>query len=209
VNFVRAAVREGRGACDDARVKRPVVLMLLLALAAACSAPAPEPGNAPPAPAPATTTPPPPQLRLTERCTNARHGFTVSFPERWHTNDDSVIPACSVFHPEPVQVPRDSELPFELAVVLNVEQTSADQLTRSSQWERVVSSAPATIAGRPGVRVEVEATGEGLAERGMRTTRYVAELGNGRTLVASTHSASADYARNAEVLRRMVETVTF
>ena len=144
---------------------------------------------------------------MSKQCTNARHGFVVSYPEAWHTNDDAVIPACSAFHPEPIQVPRDSELPFELAVVVTVDETPVDQLTRSSQFERVLSATPATIAGRQGFRVEVESTGEGLADRGMRTTRYVVEWGAGRTLVASTHNVNPSYERNAKILGEMMQTL--
>ena len=157
--------------------------------------------------APAPASPAKPAAQLSERCTNNKHGFEVAYPAGWHTNDDSVIPACSVFDPNPVQIPRQSELPFEIAISIGVHETKAEELTTTTQWERVLSTAPVAIAGRQGFRVEVEATGEGLAERGMRTTRYVVDLGGPRTLVAATHSANRDYAHNSEILRAMVETL--
>jgi hypothetical protein len=48
-----------------------------------------------------------------------------------------------------------------------------------------------TVAGRQAMRVESEATGEGLADRGMRSLRYVIDLGGGRSLIASTHDAAS------------------
>lgn len=180
--------------------RRSIALACLLA--AACAEPAP--------PAPVSVTNPPGEKAqaLTQRCTNARHGFSVSYPTGWSTNDGSVLPACSVFHPAPIQVPRESEIPFELAVVIGVENVKFDPAVRSSQWERVISTQRSMIEGRNTVRVESEATGEGLAERGLRSVRYVVDLGNGRTLVATTNATSDAYARNQEVLARMVASIS-
>ena len=172
--------------------------------------------TAPQSPTTATTAvndaPPPaagaPQPKLSQRCTNAEHGFSISYPEGWRTNDAAVIPACAAFHPEAFDIPRDSEMPFEIAVVVHVEKVPVEQLTRSTQWERVISAQQLVVAGRNAHRVEVEASGEGLAERGMRTLRYVVELGGGRVLIASTHDRGNSYARNGQVLARMIETVT-
>lgn len=146
---------------------------------------------------------------LSQRCTNREHGFSVSYPDGWHTNDGAVIPACSAFDPKPVQVPPNSEIPFEIAVVFTLHKGSVNDVTRPSQWERVLSTSPVTIGGRQAVRVEVEATGEGLAERGMRSVRYVLDLGDGRALLASTHNTVPDYARNQEILARMIQSISF
>lgn len=159
----------------------------------------------------ACSTPAPPQAAsssLPQRCTNARYGISISYPAGWQTNDGSVLPACSAFDPTRVDIPRDSELPFDIAVVLAVDEVPLDQLTRSSQFERVLSATPMTIAGRKAVRVELEATGEGLADRGLRTLRYAIDLGPGRTLIASTHATDASYETNKEILGRMIESVS-
>jgi hypothetical protein len=189
-------------------VKRTLSILAVVTITA-CAAPPPdaqeprrsEEGTqtAPTAPTAAAT--------LSQRCTNAQFGISVAYPEGWHTNDGSVT-ACTVFHPAPIELPRNSEIPFELAVVLRVEKEPVDQLTRSSQWERVLSSTQTTIGGRKAFRVEVEATGEGLADRGLRSLRYVVDLGGGRSLVATTHAVNESYEQNKEVLRRMVESVT-
>lgn len=171
-------------------------------LAAACTDPAPPVSTPLPGPAPQAA------RSLTQRCTNERHGFSVSYPAGWSTNDGSVLPACSVFDPSPVQLPRESEIPFELAVVIGVENTPFNPAVRSSQWERVISSQRLTVAGRNALRVESEATGEGLAERGMQSVRYVVDLGSRRTLVATTNKTDDAYARNQDVLARMVATIS-
>lgn len=186
--------------------------------ALACSAPSPSPEPAQTATTQPTTTQATatqatattaPETRLSQRCTNAQLGISIAYPEGWHTNDGSVIPACTAFDAQPLDIPRDSEIPFGIAVVLTRQEGSAATSTQSTQWERVISSAPLTIGGREAVRVEVEATGEGLAEKGMRTTKYVVDTGKGQALVASTHNVTDSYERNKEVLAKMVESITF
>ncbi|HEX7153867.1 MAG TPA: hypothetical protein VF618_20425 [Thermoanaerobaculia bacterium] len=194
-------------------MNRTIVLLTIAALSA-CSAPSPE-AKAPAAAstAPATTAAPDkvqaaPPLALSQRCTNTTYGISVAYPAGWHTNDGSVIPACSAFDPEPIVVPRESELPFDIAVIFGIETVPLDQLTRSTQWERVLSTQQLTLHGRAASRVEVEATGEGLADRGLRSVRYVIALDDGRSLLAATHATDASYPQNQEILKRMVESVT-
>ena len=187
---------------ENRSVKKAFLLIVLIVLTS-CSAPT---GDTPPA----AQKPKPPaasEPALSQRCTNERHGFTVSYPAGWHTNGGEVIPACSVFDPEPVEVPPQSEMPFDIAVVIGVQDVAFDRTASDPQFERVLSSERLTIGGRPALRSEVEATGEGLADRGMRTLRYAIDLGNGRSLVASTNRTGEQYEAEKEILRRMVETI--
>ena len=144
---------------------------------------------------------------LTQRCTNPQSGVSVSYPEGWFTNDD-VMPPCSVFDPRPVELPRDSEIPFDISVTLSVQEHPFESDVRSTQWERILSRQETTIGGRRALRIEAEATGEGLADRGMRSLRYVIDLGNGRTLIASTHDAGGDYEGKKEIVAQMVQTIS-
>jgi hypothetical protein len=147
-------------------------------------------------------------IMLSQRCTNSVDGFSVSYPEGWHTNRGEVLTECSVFDPQPVEVPHASELPFQIAVVIRVERVAVDSLISPTPWEEIHSSQKLSIEGREAWRVESRSTGEGLADRGMRTTRYVVLLGEGRTLIAATHDVNgAEYPRNQEILGRMVETL--
>lgn len=193
------------------RVKRiiAVVAVSLASCTAPASAPTQQartdsPRTETAAPSTATTAPP---VELSRRCTNTQHGFSISYPAGWHTNDGSVIPGCSAFDPQPPDIPRNSEIPFEIAVLVNVQQTPVQDLTQTSQWERVLSSSETTVDGKKAIRVEVESTGEGLADRGMRTMRYVVDLGGGRALVASTNATGESYAGNRDMLARMVQSI--
>jgi hypothetical protein len=202
-------------------VKRLFGLTAILMMS--CAAPASDPAPATPAPAPAATAsapapaatqtapaaPPASAINLSQRCTNAQYRLSIAYPAGWFTNDGSVVPACSAFDVQPVQVPRESEMPFEIAIVLGVDDVKVDDVTRSSQFERVLSRAPVTIAGRQGLRVEVEATGEGLADKGMRSVRYAIPLPDGRTFLATTHDRAASYERNQEILERMMASIKF
>ena len=149
------------------------------------------------------------KTRLSQRCTNRRHRFSVSYPEGWHTNSGEVIPACSAFDPQPVEVPRESEIPFDIAILLDVQNVSFDTTAAPSRWERILSAERLAIGGREAFRVEAEATGEGLADRGMRSFRYAIEIGEGKTLIATKHDTGTSYERHKKVLTRMVETVQF
>jgi hypothetical protein len=186
---------------------RNAFVVIAFAFFASCSSPAsdtPEPPSAVQQPKPVPVAEP----ALSQQCTNERGGFTVSYPAGWHTNGGEVIPACSAFDPEPVQVPPQSEMPFEIAIVIDVQEVAFEGTATDSQFERVLSSERLTIGGRPALRAEVEATGEGLADRGMRTLRYAIDLGNGRSLVASTNRTGEQYEREKEILARMVETIS-
>lgn len=177
-----------------------------LFLLTACSQPAPSSRQtAPEQPrvaAPSTTT------QLTQRCSNAQSGFSISYPAGWRTNDASVLPACSVFDPADVELPRESEVPFDIAIVIGAQDHPFEPAPASTQYETVLSSQLMKIAGRDAVRVEVESTGEGLADRGMRSLRFVLDLGGGRTLVATTNDTGESYARQKEILAQMVETLS-
>lgn len=199
----------------SARVRNAFVVAIAFALLAACSAPTSDTAEPPAAQQPAATATSAPaapasaqEPALSQQCTNERYGYTVSYPAGWHTNSGEVIPACSAFDPEPVQVPAQSEMPFDVAVVLNVQDMKFEGSVADSQFERVMASERLTVGGRPALRAEVEATGEGLADRGMRTLRYTIDLGNGRTLTAYTNRTGEQYEAEKEILRRMVETIS-
>ena len=64
------------------------------------------------------------------------------------------------------------------------------------------------VDGRQALRIEAEASGEGLAPRGMRSLRYVIDLGGGRSLIATTHDTGAGrYETEKRILGAMVESL--
>lgn len=175
---------------------RPLLAVVVVLARISCSAPQPQ--NQAPTPA-----------VLTQRCTNEKHGFSVSFPAAWHTNSGEVLPTCTVFDPAPIQLPRDSEIPFDIAITIITVVQPFDPNPLSSRFERVLSVERLNVAGRDAVRLETEATGEGLADRGMRSLRYVVDLGDERVLIASTYDTGATYSGEKTILIRMMETISF
>ena len=177
------------------RIVMSFELMYALLVSARCSTPAVPPAReAVPA--------------LSQRCTNPQTGVSIAYPEGWFTNSGDVMPSCSVFDARPIALPRESEIPFDIAVTVVVDRKTFNGTVTSSQFERVLAAEEMTIAGRRAVRIQSEATGEGLADRGTRSLRYEIDLGSGRTLVATTYDAGGNLEEKKEILSRMVQTIS-
>jgi predicted small secreted protein len=54
-------------------------------------------------------------------CENPDEGYEVGYPADWESNAGDVMSPCSVFHPEPFEVPEATELPTDLAVAISVD----------------------------------------------------------------------------------------
>lgn len=75
--------------------------------------------------------------------------------------------------------------------------------------EEILSREETQVAGRDGVVVEAEATGEALLPQGIRSYRYYLRNGEG-TLVASTYAVEGlDYEHTTRVLDAMVSRLDF
>ena len=143
---------------------------------------------------------------LTQSCVSAEGGFAIRYPDGWHTNDGSVLPVCSFFHPEEFELPEGTEPP-PLAVSVDREPVEFEQVTGESPAVRILASEELEVSGRPAVRREVEATGEGLYQAGVRALEYLVDL-DGETLIASTRSTgSLSYEENRTILDAMMETL--
>ena len=142
---------------------------------------------------------------LAQECGNPEVGYSVRYPEGWHTNDGSVAPACSFFHPEPFEVPANTDA-ISMAILFSLETVAFERLRGGDPAIRILSSEETEVAGGRAVRRETEATGEGLFDAGTRACQYVVDLGP-QTLVASTYDVEGlDYERNCTVLDRMVQS---
>jgi hypothetical protein len=175
------------------------VALLVVAGAAGCRADRPERAAED---APGAADPPPMTY-----CDNVEYGFRVAHPADWHTNSGDVLPPCTVFDPEPIEIPVATELPYDLAISITREPVELAELTRDDAWQSVAFTEPTTIDGRRAVRMEIEATGEGLRDAGGLTYRYVVELDAG-VLIAATHDVGTlPYEEKRQVLDRMMGTL--
>lgn len=121
-----------------------------------------------------------------KRCYNPPGGYSVAYPEEWYTVEGQYL--CRFFHPEPFTIPENSEFPL---LALNVEQTQYTiaeyrAIVTDPMYYTTVLNEDVTILGRPGVRFETVATGEGLNEAGTRRYGYLIDHGGGKALVVWT-----------------------
>jgi hypothetical protein len=191
-------------------MNRPAALALALALALpACDRPAPAPGTDP-ATVPARTASDP-AMAETRECVDRAEGFAVEFPAGWHTDDEAVMGPCALFHPEPFRVPRDSEVPLELAVMIGFQRVPFATLAGEMMGRRVISREETTVDGRAAVRILAETTGEGLHDAGIRYYEYVVDLGE-ETMTAATYDFDAGgfpFERRRRILDDMMATFDF
>lgn len=141
-------------------------------------------------------------------CENDRDGYTVRHPRDWETNEGDVLPPCSLFDPDDVEVERGTEIPFAIAAVFRVEPVALERAAAGGDAEEELDREETTVDGRDAVRREVESSGEALRPAGLRSTIWLVATGDEETLVATTHDAGAlEYAEKQDLLDRMVDSL--
>lgn len=185
---------------------RPLVAAVSLAVVAfgACATEAPP--DAGPTSTPERTPEPEPEQAS---CTNTELSFTVEYPAGWQTNDGEVMPECSVFDPEPIRVQPATEIPEDIAVVITSDEVSFERATAPGPSEREIDRSEGEVDGRKAVRIEAEATGEGLYDAGTLVTRWVVDVEGGILTAHSTNVGQPEYATKQEVLDQMIESLRF
>lgn len=191
-------------------MRRSLVLaiVVLTSVAAACER---EP-SVPPGAAPATDTDrrdTDMAMAKTTACVNRVEGYVVQYPAGWHVNNGDILSPCAAFDPDPVEIPRASELPLEIAIVIDFEPVSFATLTGEVLGRRDLVRQVTMVDGREGVRIESETTGEGLHERGIRMYQYFVNLGD-TTMVAATYDAGPlPFERKRRILDAMMTAFEF
>ncbi|NEE04474.1 AMIN-like domain-containing (lipo)protein [Phytoactinopolyspora halotolerans] len=145
--------------------------------------------------------------RALQDCVNGEAGYSVAYPDDWHTNPGDVVAACSLFDPEPV-TPEEGTEP-DAAIVFNRSDVTFEDASSSESFGRVRSRDSATVADREAVAVLHEATGEGLLDEGTLAYVWVIYQADG-ALIASTHERpDQDFESTTQVLDRMIEHLDF
>lgn len=150
---------------------------------------------------------------LAQECTNPADGYTIGYPAGWHTKgEDGQTEPCGWFHPEPFELPQEQEvtdkavsayvdpIPFE-------DSRDPDDLATAS----VLVDEQRTVDGRRAVRTETVANGQGMYPEGTRHYSYRIDVGEGETMLVSTHShvPEIDYEDAKAVVDRMVDSLRF
>lgn len=145
----------------------------------------------------------------TSECVNRADGYVIRYPASWEVNSAEIVAPCSLFDPEPIEIPVASEIPLDIAVVIGVEPVAFQTLSGDALGRRDLSRERTTVGGRRAVRIESETTGEGLHDAGIRFHRVVVDLGD-RTFVAATYDVgSPSYEAKHAILDQMMATVRF
>jgi hypothetical protein len=145
-------------------------------------------------------------------CSNAARGFAIGYPARWHT--DAVAPeeSCEYLDPEPFEVPPQSDFSGTALEVDPGGEPYAEVVDGlvDRRFARVLARRETRVAGRPAVRLESEATGEGFEGEGVKVTSWVVDR-DGRAFVVRTTGfpGKGDYASRQSTLDRAVETLVF
>jgi hypothetical protein len=184
---------------------------LALALgAASCERPGsadPPDGTAPAEPAALAAADP--AMERTTECVDRAEGYAVRYPAGWHAYTGEILGPCSLFDPEPIDVPPASEFPLDIAIMIGFEPVPFATLAGDVPGRRELSREEATVDGRRAVRIEGETTGEGLHDRGIRSYEYLVDLGD-TTMVASTYGVgSLPLERKRRILDAMMATFDF
>ncbi|MCD9623917.1 AMIN-like domain-containing (lipo)protein [Rhabdothermincola salaria] len=143
-------------------------------------------------------------------CENPEVAYRVAHPEAWAVNDGTVVPPCSLFDPEPFEVPEATEVPTTIALSFFAEPAPFATVVSDSPAFVESDRRDATVDGRTALRQELVATGEGLHNEGLSVVRWSIDLG-GETLIAQTHDipdTEPGFAEAQRVLDRMVESLT-
>lgn len=185
-----------------------VVLTLALGVTACERRESAEPPPATPA-EDATRTAADPAMEQTSECVNRLEGYAVEYPAAWHVNTGGIVGPCALFDPDPIEIPRDSELPLEVAIRIGLEPVPFAGLAGDVLGRRDLARERTTVDGREAVRIEGESTGEGLYDRGIRSYQYFVDLGD-TTMVAATYDVGAlPFERKRRILDAMMRTFDF
>ena len=137
-------------------------------------------------------------------------GFSMSAPEDWETNKGDVVPACTMFSPEPFEVEEgtDARVAPVTAYIDRVPFSRAAAPGARRDEDRALT----VVEGRQAVRLSYTVDGDGLYPEDTPITVYMVdvqpELGEPATLFLDTVGVGDfDYAVNQVVLDRMFGTL--
>ncbi|MEX0816309.1 MAG: hypothetical protein WD027_02595 [Gaiellales bacterium] len=147
-------------------------------------------------------------------CSNERAGYAIGYPADWYTATLDGEFECSFFDPEPFEIIPESEFPFTAlqAFPAGEEDRTFDQVVAEytdPMFERELAREETAVAGFPAVRLELEATGQGLYDEGTKTIVYVVDRDFAPFVVRAQIVPGADEASITEVLEQAVQTVRF
>lgn len=141
-------------------------------------------------------------------CANPERGYSIGYPDGWHT-----AYGCRYLDPEPLDITPNSDGFFSaLAVVAGY--TSFDEALRrtNDRFFVLLRQEETTVGDTKAVRYEVEATGEGLLDKGSRLYSLIID-NDGRAFEVLTvwfpGTSTAEYQLRKKLVDEVVATVRF
>lgn len=142
-----------------------------------------------------------------DECTSPT-GYSVSYPASWWANDGSVVDACGLFGPEPVDLEPATDV--NAPINIYIDPVPFDVAAAPTETGEEIDRAVTLIDGARAVR-SVTRVGEGLLPEGTEVTSYVVDVATDetdRTMIMTTADVEAyDYVRNARVLDAMAQSL--
>ena len=145
--------------------------------------------------------------RAWSHCVDASSGYDVQYPAEWHTSTGGA--ACRFFDPEPFSVPANSDFGGTALEVLPQAESFDDSLAAliDTRFARTELREEATVGGHAAFRLELVATGRGLADRGTRTYGYLVRGDVGPAVLVQTTAAPGERIRHRDVVDHAARTL--
>jgi hypothetical protein len=139
------------------------------------------------------------------RCSNPTLGYSIAHPPGWHHDRH-----CAFFDPKAFTVPENSDF-HGTALEVQVAQDTWENVVRGltdPSFARTISRREVQVAARRASLVEVEATGEGLFERGYGVYAYVVDVpARPPIVVQATRAPGAAWGNRKQVADRGVRSL--
>ena len=141
-------------------------------------------------------------------CTNPERGYSIGHPAGWHT-----AYGCRYLDPEPLDIPPNSDGFFSALAVVDGD-TSFDEARHRTddRFFVVLLREETTVGDSKALRYEIEATGEGLLDKGSRLYSLIID-NDGRAFEVLTvwfpGTSTSEYQLRKELVDEVVETVRF
>ncbi len=168
-----------------------------------------------PPPTPEPTPPPTPEptpdssFPAAASCRNEALGITVTYPASWYADTSDAAWKCLLFDPEPIVVVPDSEA--SAAIMIYGDDTPAATVEdgfRTASIYKVLQSGTLTVDGLDAVAIEVNNTGQGYYEKGVRQLVVIIDRGDRGSIVMETvGKPGARYDANSSMLELMVGAI--
>jgi hypothetical protein len=152
----------------------------------------------------------PPSIGPVETCRSETVGMTVSYPAGWYTYTGDPKWTCMLFDPAPIVIDPQTELP-PVAVSMYLDTRSYADVRKDFETASVytvLNSGSGQIDQRDATAYDLENTGEGYYDKGVRQVVAVVDLGDrGCLVMESVGLPGAEFDANVEALITIGETL--